>query len=256
MSVQIDIGWLCAILLLAARVAGATAFVPVFGPQTLPGSVRVLVAFVLASLFLSALPSTPAVFHSLTELTVSAIVEAIIGASFAFGFLVAYAATQVAGRVLDIQVGFSVAAVLNPATRTTSALISTLLGVCAIAVFLGMDGHHVLLRALALSVQTMPPGATGIEQLPFAAFFAHSAVMFTYGLALAAPIMFALLLADLALALFARSMPQLNVFVLSFAVKIVLGMLGLALSIRLSLPVVQSLFEKSFQFWGHLAVAR
>ena len=56
--------------------------------------------------------------------------------------------------------------------------------------------------------------------------------MFTFGLALAAPVMFSLLLADIALAVMARSMPQLNVFVLSFSVKIVLGLMGLALSVQ------------------------
>ncbi len=78
--------------------------------------------------------------------------------AFRSDFSPAYAATQVAGRVLDVQIGFSAGAVLNPATQNMSPLIGTLFGMVVIAVFLGMDGHHVLIKALALSAQNTPPG--------------------------------------------------------------------------------------------------
>ena len=54
------------------------------------------------------------------------------------------------------QIGFGVAAVLNPATQGFSPLLGTLFGMTAVVVFLGLDGHHVLIQALALSVQIAP----------------------------------------------------------------------------------------------------
>jgi flagellar biosynthetic protein FliR len=136
-----------------------------------------------------------------------------------------------------------------------SPIIGTLFGMVAIAVFLGMDGHHVLVKALALSAQSAPPGS--FAYMPdWAALLRQSGVMFTFGLALAAPVMLGLLLADLALAVFARSMPQLNVFVLSFTVKVVLGVTGLAASIRLADGVLAALFGTTYAFWEGVAGTR
>jgi flagellar biosynthetic protein FliR len=73
--------------------------------------------------------------------------------------------------------------------------------------------------------------------------------MFTFGLALAAPVMLLLLLSDITLAVLARSMPQLNVFVLSFSVKIVLGLMGLAVAIKFAGTVLAALFESTWRFW-------
>ena len=93
-----------------------------------------------------------------TDLAVATLGELIIGASLAFGFLVAYSAMQLAGRVLDIQLGYGAASVLSPTTQQASPLMGTVIGMAAVAFFLAMDGHHVLLRALALSVEHYPPG--------------------------------------------------------------------------------------------------
>jgi flagellar biosynthetic protein FliR len=185
---------------------------------------------------------------------VAALGELVIGASLSFGFLAAYAATQVAGRVLDIQIGFGVAAVLNPAVQGFGSLLGSAFGMIAVAAFLGMNGHHVLIQALALSAQNVPPGAVSYT-LDWAAVFKQSGVMFTFGAALAAPVMLALLLTDIAMAVLARSMPLLNVFVLSFSVKIVLGLTGLAASIKLAEPLLRALYGTTFEYWERAAGA-
>jgi flagellar biosynthetic protein FliR len=255
MTLAFDTGWLLATLLLSARVAGATALAPVLGPTQIPRTARVMLAVTLGAMLVSALPSVTtdaAAIDSAAMLSAAMLVELFIGASLSLGFLVAYAATQVAGRTLDIQMGFSAGAALNPATQTMSPILGTLFGMVAIAVFLALDGHHVLIKALALSAERAPPG-TFTYSPDWEALVRHTGVMFTFGLALAAPVMLALLIADIALAVFARSMPMLNVFVLSFTVKIVLGLTGLAASIRLADGVLTSLFGTVFGYWENVA---
>jgi flagellar biosynthetic protein FliR len=112
----------------------------------------------------------------------------------------------------------------------------------------------VLIRVLASSVQHLPPGS--LSHTPdWGALFRQSGVMFTFGAALAAPVMLALLLTDLSMAVLARSMPLLNVFVLSFAVKIMLGLSGLAASIRFAEPLLEALFGTTFRYWQQAAGA-
>jgi flagellar biosynthetic protein FliR len=150
--------------------------------------------------------------------------------------------------------GFSAASVFNPTLRSVAPITGTIFGMIGVAMFLTLDGHHLLIRALAASARSMPPGsAFALDQFAWEALIAQSAVMFTFGLTLAAPVMFSLLLADVAIALIARSVPQLNAFVLGFAVKILLGIVGFAAAIRLAGAVFEQLFSTTFRFWERLA---
>ena len=255
MTLHVDLAWLFAAMLLSLRAAAAIGLAPVLGPTQVPGPIRAFLALALGAFLASSLPVMPAQITSLPQLAIAALAELIVGASLSFGFLAAYAATQVAGRTLDIQIGFGFAGIFNPGTNTIAPLLATLLGMLAIAVFLAMDGHHVLIEALALSARNAPPGSLAFN-VDAEALLRQSGVMFTFGTALAAPVMIALLLADIAMAVLARSMPMLNVFVLSFAVKAVLGITGLAASIRLSQPVLAALFGSTFEYWERTAGTR
>ena len=249
---SVDLGWLMIALLLSVRVAAATAFTAVLGPTTLPGPVRVLLAAGLGLLLAGAMGVRAPPADSVISLGVAAVREVLIGAALGAGFLIAYAATQVAGRVLDTQMGFGVASLFNPSAGTLSPLTGTVLGMAAVSIFLAMDGHHALIRALALSVETSPPGTDG-PLLAWRNLIPQAGIMFVYGLAFAAPLMSALLLTDIALAIFSRSMPQLNVFVLGFALKIIFGLVGLAVSIRLAEATFRGLFTTTFRFWERTA---
>jgi flagellar biosynthesis protein FliR len=260
MSLRLDIGWLLATVLVSTRIATALAFAPVLGPSQIPATVRVFLALAMGALMVSIAPVPVATAdllatNSFVVLAVAMAQEAIVGLAFAFGFIVAYAATQIAGRALDTQIGFGAAGVLNPATQTFSPLIGSALGMAGIFFFLSLDGHLLLFRALAVSLQAAPPGASYATLVP-ATLLAHSGKMFTFALALAGPIMFMFLLSDLCMAVFSRSMPQLNVFVLGFAVKIVLGLVGLAASIRFADTILTNLFSDTFAYWNELGIGR
>jgi flagellar biosynthetic protein FliR len=247
MSLQLDIGWLFATALLAVRIAAATAFTPVLGPAQIPGSVRVILAFVLGAAIVSGLPyPVAAPPDSAWVIVGSMLKELVTGCCLSLGFLSAYAATLFAGRALDVQVGFAVASTLNPASKEPSPLFGTVLSMAGVAVFLGLDGHHVLIRALSSTVPFSQDWGALISQ---------SAVMFSFGAVLAGPIMFTLLLVDLSMAVLARSMPSLNVFILSFAVKIIAGMIGLAVGVKLGGPLLEALYGTTFTYWRTVSQA-
>jgi flagellar biosynthetic protein FliR len=248
MTVNLDLSWLITAALLSVRVAAATMLTAVLGPTELPGLVRVLIALSLGALLASSVSVAAVPAVSIVPFVIACAGELIIGAALAGGFLAAYSATQVAGRVLDTQMGFGIASIFNPSTRASSPLLGTLLGMAGVSIFLAMDGHHVLIRALAQSAVSLPPGS-GLLTFNWEALIVQSGVMFSYGLALAAPVMCTLLLADLALAVFARSMPQLNIFVMGFAVKILLGLVALAAAARLAEPIFSALFRTTFAYW-------
>lgn len=251
MTINIDMGWLLTALLASVRVAAATAFAPVFGPSTIPSQVRVFIAISLGIFLIAVVPAQSWTVFGWPQFTLAVAREAMIGLSFGFGLMVAYGATQFAGRALDIQIGFGAASILNPATQGLAPLIGSVYGLALVAVFLAMDGHHVFLQALSASFVSLPPGGSGNE--PLGLVIEQSGIMFAFGLSLAAPVMFSLWLSDIAMAIFARSMPQLNVFVLSFAVKVLLGLLGMALSIGITSSLFRGLFDSTFRYWDRLS---
>lgn len=254
MRLDVDATWIVGALLTITRIGAATLFAPVLGVSQVPTSVRVLWIVGLGAVIFSGIHAVQAPLGDPITLVLAGASEILIGACFSFGLLTAYAATQFAGRALDIQIGFGVAAVLNPATRSMGALVGSVFGMTTMVMFLAMNGHHVLLRALVSSLENYPPGTFGFAP-DLGALLGQSSAIFSFGLALAGPVMLALLLADIALAVMARSLPQLNVFVLSFAIKVVLGTVGLALSIRLSETIVESMFGSTFRFWSDMAGA-
>jgi flagellar biosynthesis protein FliR len=252
MRIAFDSVWIATVLLVAIRLGPMFILTPVLGSTEVPVRARVLFAIALSAMIVSTMHAPWTLdLSSAGALVSAAIVEFVIGAALAFGLLAAFAAFLFGGRLLDLQVGFGVASLIDPTTRGQAPLLGTLLNLVAIAVFFAADGHHMLVRGLAQSLDRVPPG-TPLSNLQIEVVAAQFGAVFTYGLAIVAPAVFALLLLDVAMAVAARTMPQMNVFIVSMPLKVVVGLLVLALSARYLLPGMQRIFDSIPQYWNSL----
>jgi flagellar biosynthetic protein FliR len=251
-KIGIDVVWLTAVFLAAVRLGPLFVLAPVFGAVNIPVRVRIFLSLALAAtlatqvdLQAAAMPTTAG------SLIAAAMVELVIGAAFAFGLFAAFGAFLFGGRILDIQIGFGVATLIDPATRSQAPLLGTALNLLAVVVFFAVDGHHMIIRALAWSLERLPPGRS-LGELEATAVGAQFGVMFAYGLLIVAPAVFSLLLLDVALAVMARTMPQMNVFIVAMPLKVVVGLLVLALSMRHMQPAMNRIFESVPLYWQRL----
>lgn len=246
---RVELAWLAVVLLVTLRVLPLFLLAPVFGSAPAPALFRAALAFALAALIVAAtgtaLAAAPA---SVEELLVLALGELVVGAALAFGVAAAFAAFLFGGRLLDMQFGFGIANLIDPVTRTQAPLLGIGLNMLAVTVFFAADGHHLLIRALAFSLEQFPPGRS-IAELNFSAVIAQAGVMFTLGLMLVAPAVFAVLLLDIGFALVARTMPQMNVFIIAIPFKVAVGILVLALSMRYVAAAMSKTFESVFRYW-------
>ena len=250
MRLSADITWLLTTVLVALRFGVALALTPILAFGNLPAMFRVLFVFALAALLgAGAGVSAARDVLDIAGFAGMAAAEALLGALLAFGILAAFGAFQLAGRLLDLQLGFGVATLIDPATRGHAPLLGTLLWMVAVVVFFAIDGHHALIRAFALSLQSVPPG-TPPRDLEPAAVVGQFGAMFTFALAIAAPVVLVLLLVDAVVAVMARTMPQMNIFFLSLPLKILVGLLTLALSVVYLGPVARRCFETIFDMWA------
>jgi flagellar biosynthetic protein FliR len=252
MRIAFDSVWIAAVLLIAIRLGPLFILTPVLGSTEIPVRVRVLFALALSAMLVPATRSTWMLdLSSASALVSAAMVELVIGAALAFGLLAAFAAFLFGGRLLDLQVGFGVASLIDPNTRGQAPLLGTLLNLVAIAVFFAANGHHIVIRGLAQSLDRVPPG-TSLANLQIGVVVAQFGVVFISGLAIVAPVVFALFLLDVAMAVAARTMPQLNVFIVSMPLKVLVGLLMLALSASYVLPGMQRIFETITRYWNSL----
>jgi flagellar biosynthetic protein FliR len=254
MSIHLQLAWLAMIVLASMRMTALLLFTPVLGGANVPVQARVVMLLAFTALMLAALPTAThgqALPNNVPAIALSGLTELLIGTAMAFGLHCAFGALTLAGRMLDLQIGFSVGEIFDPVTRAPSPLLGTLLTMLGTVIFYAMDGHHLLLRMVAYSFEKVPVGDT----MPWHAakpFLDQFGVMFALGLTLAGPVVVALLLVDLGLGIVSRTMPQMNVFLIGIIVKIVVGLLIFALALSGMADVARRVFMATFHYWQTL----
>lgn len=250
MRFDVNMDFITALFLVFIRLSALFLLTPLFATAQVPVSIRTLLLMALALTLVASLSITPAQVphYSLAELFQAAFYELIIGAILAFGLFAAFGAFLFGGRILDFQMGFGFANLIDPATNMQSPLIGTVLNLMAVATFFLLDGHHMVIRGIAYSLEKAPIGL-GLNNLHIDAVIGQFGKMFVYGLMLVAPAVFTLLLLDVGLAFAARTMPQVNIFIVGLPLKIFVGLTVLLLSLNYLSPLLKKIYESIFRYW-------
>lgn len=245
-----DSAWITRVLLLSGRIAALFLMTPLLYAMPVPASVRVLLAIALAvALALPFAGSPGAEPVPLGALLQSFLQELAIGATLGLGVLMAFAGFTVAGRLIDVQVGFGIGQVFDPLTRTQVPVLTSVFTLLGVLLFFLVNGHHALLRGVAYSLERFPLGQAWALEAAAGPVLKQAAGLFTLGFALAAPIVLSLLLVEFALGVIARNLPQLNMFVLGIPVKIIAGLLALSIwAVGLG-GVASRMYQEIYRTW-------
>lgn len=226
-------GWWQTFILSMGRVGAMVALAPVLGGRTMPMLIKVLVTLLLTIFCLTAV-GIPAAPLSLAPEWFALLIlkEMLIGFLIGFTITVVIAACQGVGVYMGFQMMFTAAATFMAYSQEKSTVISNYFYIFAVLIFVSIDGHHWLIRALLKSFELIPvftiPGHFGSMQ-SWIKFFGQ---LFEVGLHLALPLMATLLITNLMLGMIARTMPQLNVFVVGLPIQIMVGILIMILMIN------------------------
>jgi flagellar biosynthetic protein FliR len=220
-----------AFVLVLSRIGGLFAFAPVFSSRMIPAQVKLLIAGGIS------LALTPVAMQGQTlpvdSLAIAPLVvkEILVGIAFAVAIGVLSAAVAAAGSLLDTIVGFSFAALVDPIDNAQAAVFGQLYALFATMVFLLTGGDQIMVLGLAKSYDMVPLGSLPPSN--------HLAALATTGLAnvlvialeIAAPVVIALVLTDIAFALVSRAVPQMNVFQVELPAKVLVGFATVAASL-------------------------
>lgn len=240
--------WFKLFLLVLTRFSGVMATAPVLGSGGVPMRIRVGLAAATALLvtpLISALPEPlpgePLPFGLL------AAGELIIGLCIGFVASLVLAAVQMGGQIIDMQSGFGMMNIFNPAAETQFPVFGFFLFILAVFFLLATDGHHVILRAAAASYQHIPPGGFQANGPAFGELARRGTWIFVDGLVIAAPLAAAMFLAYGTLGLLGRVVPQIHLFIVGFPLTMALAMLVMAAFIGTYLELLDGMFTRMFR---------
>jgi len=226
-------------LLVFARVGGLMVAAPLFGNRALPRTVKAGFALVF-SLALTPL-TAPKVGEIPTHLLVMAfsiLKDGLLGLALGYSARLLFSAVEMAGYFVDSQMGFGFVNLINPFSEQQASILSAFQYQLAITVYLLANGHLALLGSLADSFRALPPGTAAPGGAFALTVVSTLQTMFSLGFRLALPAAGVLLVVDVAFALVARAVPQMNVFVVGMPAKVIIGLMTVALIMPLMAIIV------------------
>ena len=248
-SAQLDT-WLALLVFPLSRILGLLATAPVFNNAALPVRIRLIAGLAIALALAPALPPLP-VIPAGSWLGLAVLAEQIlIGVMLGFTLRITFAAVDIAGELIGLQMGLGFATFFDPGSGGQTPVVSEFLGLLTALVFLAMNGHLLALTVLAESFTLLPVSTTPIHAAAFSSLMAWSSTLFSTGVLLALPLITALLVANIALGVLARIAQQLNLFAVGFPITLALGFLVLLLSLPYIGAAMEGLFTRGFQAMG------
>ncbi|OEH85959.1 flagellar biosynthetic protein FliR [Desulfuribacillus stibiiarsenatis] len=229
-------------MLVFTRILSMFMIVPFFSGKGIPATFRVGTAFFLAIIAYSTISTEQELIPLDGAYIFFVFKEVIIGLIMGFLAAMFMAALQIAGQFIDVQMGFGIANVVDPQTGTQVPIMGFFKYYLAILIFLSLNIHHVIIQAYIDSFLKIPIGHLYLDGRYAEYIVSAFNVMFVSAIKIAAPIVFILLLTTISLGITARTVPQMNVFVVGMPLKIALGLLLMYITLPTFLFMLDTLF--------------
>jgi flagellar biosynthetic protein FliR len=240
--------WYGAVFWPLTRVLALFAAAPVLSHRALPLRVKVALALAITAVLAPTL-SAPPVGAALTGDGLGLLLyNVLVGLVLGFTVRIVLAAFELAGELIGLQMGLSFAGFFNPASGTAQNPVAGFLSLLALLTFIAIDGHLMLLHALAESFRVFPLDAARAP-LDFERLVRLAAEMFALALSIALPFVAVLLLINVVLGVLARVAPQLNVFAVGFPLTLASGMALLLVLLPYIETPLRAALERSVSLW-------
>jgi flagellar biosynthetic protein FliR len=231
-------------LLVFMRVGALLFAAPVFGGGGVPVQARLLLSLVLSLVMLPLAPiPAGALPLDIVPLGWLGINEALVGLVMGASLLFIFAAVQYAGQIVDFQMGFSIVNLIDPTQDIQVPVMGFFHFLIATLIFLAMDAHHWIIRALADSFEIVPLMTAGFSGLVVANVARAFGDLFVVAMRIAAPAIAVLMLYNAALGIIAKTVPQINLLIVGFPVRIAIGMMVVGMSMTFFHPYLSHAFD-------------
>lgn len=229
-------------LFVFSRVAAILLFSPILGSAQIPSRFKVGLALTFSILIFPMLQGTQPLPEpkGIFELGIYMAMDATIGLAIAFAVRMIFTAVQVAGTIVDFQMGFGVVNVIDPQTQAQVSITAQFQNILAVLIFLASDAHHMVIGAVVESFRIINPAEVDFSNVTPEFILSTFAAMFKIAVKISAPIMAILFFLAVGLGLVARTVPQMNVFIVGFPLQIGVGLIMVALAMPFFSLILQN----------------
>ncbi|HOV26875.1 MAG TPA: flagellar biosynthetic protein FliR [Pseudobacteroides sp.] len=219
-------------ILVFFRMTGLFVIAPIFGRRNIPVYIKVGFALISSLLLMNAVKMGPLEYdQNLYAYTLIIFKEFIVGIILGYIATVVFDAILMAGQMIDMQIGFGMVNVLDPISNIQIPITANFYYMISMMVLLASNGHHIIMRALFESYKFIPAGKTAFNSVLMSDVISIFSKMFLIGFKIAAPVIAAVLVTDVALGIISKSIPQINVFIVGMPAKIILGVLVMMITV-------------------------
>ena len=228
-------------ILIFLRVSAMVVTIPILGNRAVPvrlkGGLSLMIAFLLLPFVEFSVPS-----FEILPLIWAMAGEVMIGIIIGLAGRLVFAGVQLAGQLVGFQMGFAIVNVVDPITSAQVSITAQLQYLLAMLIFLAVNGHHLFLYAIAESYRIVPPLGFHFSGELTQSVIELSRDIFIVAIKTGAPIITALLMTSIGFGLIARTVPQINILIVGFPVKIAIGLIGIGLTLPVFVRMMGGIF--------------
>ena len=241
-------------MLVFARITGIFTSAPIFGSHNIPVQLKAALSLLCTALVIPLLiDSQITVGSSMLVYLLIVISEFFLGLLLGFAASLVFTAVQMAGHLLDMQIGFGIVNIFDPQSGQQVPLLGNFKYILALLVYLSTNGHHFFLSALFDSFKSTPITTVVFHAIPLAELFVDLiSGAFIFAFKITVPVLIALFLTDIALGILARTMPQMNIFVVGIPIKIAVGVFVLSTALPFFIIFLEVSFNAMYRDLYHL----
>lgn len=241
--------WVILFVLVLARLSGLFLLAPVFSSRIAPPRVRgALVLFVgLAMMPLLSPARGEALAATVAPLGLVGLVagEIMVGSVIGLASQFVFGGMQLAGQLGGIQMGTGLSNLIDPQTGGRLTTMAQWSNVVALLVFLAIDGHHLLIQAVAESFELVAIGGGLPATAGIGLLLTLAGSLFVLALKIAAPVMLLVLMVNAAMGVLAKVIPQLNVFIVGFPLNVAAGLFGMMVALPYTVQLLVTSFHET-----------
>lgn len=232
------------------RILAWLAVDPLIGNRSVPTAIRVGLAVLLALVVAPTLPPPPPVALVSGPGLLLILQQIAVGLALGFSLRLAFAALELAGQFMGLQMGLSLATFYDPVNGAQTPVLAQFLLITSILTLFALNGHHQVIAALWQGFRDVPVALAAPSGQGFLAIVGWGGAIFKTGLHIALPVTAALLSANLAIGMMTRAAPQLNIFAVGFPITISAGFLVLYFSILYLPAYLEHLWGEALEAGG------
>jgi len=231
--------WLALFIFPFTRILALIASSPVLGNKQVPARIKIGIALLLTIIIAPTLEIQPNIEVASALGLVVLLQQILAGLAIGFTMLLIFSGIELCGELVGMQMGLGFASFYDPVNASYTPVAAQFLSAIATLAFLALNGHLFMLEALADSFHTFPIGTAVPHAQALHTLAAWGGSIFSQALQLSMPVIGALLITNLALAILTRSAPQLNIFQIGFPITLTIGFAALLLSIPYFAPLME-----------------